>query len=360
MTRRSLSLVALAAALAASAVPAFAATQINDYLSFSGFGTLGVARTSTDDADFIRDAQRAGASRQPTVNVDSDFGMQLTATATPWLSGTVQMLTIERNKNHLSTEAEWAFLKLTPVEGLDIRGGRMTLPMFLVSDSRNVGYANNWLRAPGEVYGLALMSRLNGGDVTYSKSFGSSTLTASAIVGTSEVDVTISPNPYKADNVHGVNLQLETDWATFRVGQVRAHVHVTDLDVLDDYAFTGAGISVDRNNIVAQAEYVMRRSTSASSIVDASGWYALAGYRFGGVLPYASYASTKPHIADAPFHLAGPQKTMAAGLRWDVLKAADIKFQLERIDTDHTQGVSFATAVDKPVTAVSVAADFVF
>ncbi len=355
----TLSKISLAAVVAASALPAFAATPVGDFLSFSGFGTLGGIATSTDEAQFHRDRQAGGADKSGSLTVDSDFGMQLTATATSWLSATAQVLSLNRDGKSLSTEVEWAFVKATPVDGLALRAGRMALPVFAVSDSRNVGYVNNWLRPPAEVYGLAMLGRLNGADATYSAPIGSTTLTASVLGGKSEILNATEP-AYPATGVRGLNLQWETEWATFRLGQIRSHVHLAALGIIDAYTFTGAGVSVDRNNVVLQAEYVKRDSKTSPTIVNNNGWYVLGGYRFDQLLPYASYASSKPTYAVAPFHVAGPQHTAALGLRWDAYKSLDIKAQVERIDTDGTYGVSFATPVSKPITAVSVAADFVF
>jgi len=355
----TLSKTTLAAALALGALPAFAGTQVGDYLNFSGFGTLGLARTNTDSADFIREAQAGGATTKISANSDSNFGLQLTGTATPWLSATVQMLSKERTTSYMTTELEWAFVKVTPLEGLSLRAGRMALPVFAVSDSRNVGFANNWLRAPSEVYALAVMDRLNGADVTYSKSIGSSTFTVTALVGKSESPMT-NTIALIADNVHGLNLQWETDGVTVRLGQVRTKNHVPALGVVDPYKFSGAGILVDRNNIVAQAEYVTRRSADAPAVVNANGWYVLGGYRLGSWVPYASYGSTKPKSPNAPFYLSNRQHTSALGARWDALKSLDVKFQLERINTSGTEGVSFTSPVAKPVTAASIAVDFVF
>jgi hypothetical protein len=354
----TLSRISLAAALAAGSLPAFAATPVGDYLSFSGFGTLGGALTNTDDAQFIRDRQAGGANKSGSLTVDSDFGLQLTATATPWLSATAQMLSLNRDGKSLSTEVEWAFVKVKPVNGLAIRAGRMSLPTFAVSDSRNVGYVNNWLRAPGEVYGLAMLGRLEGADVSYSAPVGATTLTVSALGGKSSI-LTPGGDALHVTGVRGVNVLWETEWATLRLGQIRSHVHVPALGIVDSYTFTGAGVTVDHDNIFAQAEFVKRRSSGASGVVDANGWYVMGGYRFDQLLPYASYASSKPHI-DAPYHLAGPQHTAAIGLRWDAAKSLDIKAQLERINTDGTPGVSFTGYATKPVTAVSLAADFVF
>jgi hypothetical protein len=362
---------AIAGAWLLGASRVVASTALGDYVTFSGFGTLGEVVTDTDDdIQFVRDREAAGASRRPSFNVDSDLGLQLTAQPTKWLSGTVQTLTEQRSDINLSTEVEWAFVKLEPLDGLALRGGRMALPMFLISDTRYVGYANTWLRPPDEVYALALLDRFQGADLSYRLPIGSTSLSMSVLAGASSISSPGLPNVNVRD-VNGVNAQWESEWVTLRAGRVTGKVQIPPSE--DHYTFSDLGAVVDHNNIVAQAEYVMRRSEYAPGSVDANGWYLLGGYRFNAVLPYAIYANARSP-GSSSFHLQGDQSTVAAGVRWDAFKSAAIKFQVERVDTHDTIGVSFVTPivsspiglppisapVTRPVAVFSLAVDFVF
>lgn len=363
--------VVAASALALGATQAFAATPIGDYLTFSGFGTLGLVQTDTNDAQFVRDRQPAGATKTASFDVDSNLGLQLTAQPMRWISGTVQLLAQQRSDINLSPEVEWAFVKVEPLKGLSIRGGRMALPLFAISDTRNVGYANTWVRPPDEVYGLALLHRMQGGDISYRLPIASTSLTVSALVGKSFF---FGPggDQVSVDNLKGMNAQWESDWVTLRYGRVTGDVQLAGL--VDHYTFSGFGAIVDRNNIVAQAEYVTRRSKAVPDVVNVNGWYVLGGYRINAVLPYVTYGHTKPVNPDSPFHLSNEQSTIAAGVRWDAFRSADLKLQVERVDTNGTTGVSFVTQgvagppgapasslpVTTPVTAFSLAVDFVF
>lgn len=330
--------VLAAVAVTLSATPAYASWQFfDDHIVFSGFGSIGAVRTDTNQGEFRRDDQSSGADQDINFKVDTNLGLQLTAKANDWLSGTVQSLSMQRTTGKISTEVEWAYLKLQPISGLSAFAGRMTLPTFLVSDSRNVGYANTWLRPPNEVYGLAMLHRLEGADVSYALPIEGTTLTASAIAGKSSLH--IFGAELDVDQVKGGNLQWEMDWLTLRVGQVQGHV-VTPNDI---YVFSGVGASYDRDNVIVQSEFVTRRSKRGfGSFVDADGWYTLAGYRIGKFVPYASYASTRPQT-DGGVHLTETQSSIAAGLRWDAFRSADIKFQIERVDTHGTSGISFVT-----------------
>jgi Gram-negative porin len=366
--------VAAAAVMMSGVVPVYA-DGLGDYFSYSGFGTLGAVRSSTDEAQFGYNRQLGGATEGVDFETDSDLGLQLTGKANDWLSATVQGLAEKINADQISMAVEWAFLKLQPIDGLTIRAGRMAMPTFIVSDSINVGYATTWLRAPNEVYGLAMLPLLEGGDITYRKSLGPVAVSVTALGGESTLRA-LGTN-YEARDVRGANLQVETDWVTFRAGKVEtSEVEVGGTPQI--YSFTGFGASVDHNNIVAQAEFVERRAGYYYNIVSANGWYVMGGYRFGKFTPYAIYSSTDPQYNpdSAPVQLAVPlisniQKTVATGVRWDAFSSVDFKFQLERVNTDGTPGISFSNPdlpgalrfdvpITHPVTVVSANVDFVF
>ncbi len=372
LARQALTTIALAAtalygcgANAAEAAPDFWSSMF----SFNGFGTVGAVRTNSDEAYFVRFGQPRGATTSPSLNVDSNLGLQLTANPTKWLSATVQVLSRARAGDHIEPEAEWAFVKVTPLEGLTVRVGRVEMPLFAISDFRNVGYANTWVRPPNEVYGLGFLKNLDGGDISYRIPLDSTSLTVSALAGKSRMKTW--GFDFQVKDVIGLNLQWETDWGTLRLGQVKSSVQIPGIvPPTSTYTFTGVGVTVDRNNLVGQAEYVMRRSEEYGDLVDANGWYMLGGYRYKEWLPYATYAKTKPGNPGAPGHLSGAQSTVALGLRWDALKSTALKFQLERINPQGTEGISFTPRVPVGVvapplraghvTAVSVSADFVF
>lgn len=365
MFKKALPVLAVAgAAFAASS--ARAAVPFQDHFSFSGFGTLGLTQTDSDKAEYKRDQQAGGATTRYSFDVDSNVGLQLTGTATDWLSGTVQVLGMQRAEEHITTEVEWAFVKLTPIDGLNIRGGRMALPMFAISDSRNVGYANTWVRPPNEVYGLAMFSRFEGGDISYRIPLGSTSLNATVLAGATSTSP-FTGSVLEGKRLKGVNLQWELPWGSLRLGHVTTKVQLGASE--DKYSFSGVGVIVDHDNVVAQAEYVERESETVPESVNAKGWYVLGGYRFGAVLPYVSYARTEPEGTTGPSNptgtLSSEQSTASIGVRWDAFRGTSIKFQLDRVDAKNGTGVSFVNAQESgvavgKVTVGAIAVDFVF
>lgn len=375
-------LMAAATALAAT-LPAQAQISLGDSLTFRGFGTLGVVQADTDDGEYRREQQARGATRSASALVDSNLGLQLDWRVTPWLSGTVQTLTVQRTSPKLSTRVEWAFVNLSPADGISVRAGRLNLPTFMVSDSRRVGYANTALRPANEVYGLDLLNGgLEGFDASWRIPVAGHGLTLTAVGGrTSYNDLFVAPT--RMNGVRGLNAVWDGDWYQVRLGRVEAKPDLSGLAMFlqpllppgkslsdEKYSFSGIGISAERANVMMQAEYVQRRSTVFNARVGGDGWYVLGGYRMGKWLPYAQLSRQK--ASDERSGFTFPQETLAAGLRWDLAPKMALKLQVERIKTDGTPGASFLTPfadtpfgpvplpVKKPVTTISAALDFVF
>lgn len=371
--KKLLPVSAAALALFGAAPAALATTQIGEHLSFSGFGTVGAVRTNSDEGTFGRDRQIGGADRKASLEVDSNLGLQLMATATPWLSATVQVLAAKQDGPHINAKPEWAYFTLKPIEGLTLRGGRMATPVFLISDSRNVGYANNWIRAPNEVYALNGFRTFDGLDAIYRQSLGPVAVSVGGMVGKSQWHS--GEMSFAANKLKGLNLQLENDWGSMHASQMSTDVKLWWLPKPDTYKFTDFGVTFDRNYVVLQAELVRRQTELMPVEMNARGWYLMGGYRFGKMLPYAILSSTRNETPEGPWHAAGDQKTTAVGLRWDAFRAASIKVQVDRIDTRGTNGISFTTPlvqppspqappialpITRPVIAGSVALDFTF
>lgn len=352
-------------------------------IRFSGFGTVGLLRTNSDEGEYKRELQAKGATTRTTALVDSNLGLQLDGRIAPWATATVQSLTMQRNTPQMTTRLEWAFVKLMPLDDLTVRVGKLNAPVFMISDSRRIGYANTALRPSDEVYSLDLLTGgLTGAEGSWRFRFGGKSLTATLLAGRSKYSDVPIPS-IKVHGVKGLNLVWDGDWYQVRLGQVVAS---PQLDPLSDlmspllqpgqqlsdvrYKFSGLGLTAERNGVLVQSEYVRRRGAVINDLIGGDAWYLLTGYRAGRYVPYVQVSRRTPVSSDSL--MTFPQRTLAAGLRWDAFNKVAVKVQLERIKTDNTPGVSFLTPfvesslfplnvpVTRPVTTVSLAVDFVF
>lgn len=391
-------------ALSFAATSAFAEDTNNGgpTLTVSGFGTAALTTTNNDQAQFARPNQPSGVGTNVGAGVDSDFGVQLTGKINPWLSLVAQGLVNKDASDSYGGELTWAFAKFKINDDWNIRVGRMELPVYMISDYQNVGYANTMIRPPVEMYTQVTVQNIDGADAIYQHSFGDTTFTAQFGVGSSN-----SQNSggfdIKFRDLTALNLVLENGPFTVRFGRVDTKFTVDTLASLNAEvtalnslgftqqanelninsvhgSFTSLGASMDWKDIVAQAEYG-KRKTDVLTVPDTTSWYTMVGYRIGKFLPYYNHAAARqdsattvsgiPNIpqlapliagADAFASAAPKQSTNSIGVRWDFYKSVDFKFQIDRVSPDSGGGtfVHAQPGFTGPVTVYAAGIDFVF
>jgi len=237
----------LAAAALVACVSAQAEYQSPDgNFRMSGFGTLGAVRTSTDDALYSYPGQGGGATKHGSLDPDSKIAVQGTYKFAPTVSATTQVMTKYDAEGQYAPNVEWAFAKWQATPGLNFRAGRMGAPMFMVSDFRDVGYANTTVRPPLDVYGQVPISHFDGADVSYQLNLGSSTITATLWGGDASASYASSTSQPPVDVIIkrqvGLNLQAElSEGLSLRLG--RSQGKLTIKSATADALTAGAGTS---------------------------------------------------------------------------------------------------------------------
>ncbi len=374
--------IALATFLLGAAATAFA--QEERAFSFSGYGTLGVAHSDNDRADYLVDAFRPsgpGFTHDWSADVDSRLGAQVTASLGSRVSAVVQVLSHQAYDDSYRPMVEWANVKLQATPDIAVRAGRVVLPIFLETDSRRVGYANPWVRPPVEVYSLVPVTTSDGVDGSWRMQPGDWVNTVQVTLGRSDSHFPDSggfkAGTAKVRNELAVVDTLERGFATLRLSYGQARLTVDALQPLFDayrqfgptgealaqrfevsdrlVHFSGVGASYDPGRWFAMAEWA--RFDTDSLLGVKSGWYASGGWRFGRLTPYATYARVKADSDTSnpglptqglPPPLAGlagqlnaalnnelglipQQHTVSLGLRWDALRNAAFKLQYDRV-----------------------------
>ena len=392
---------------ATAAMQAQAGTLGDDNLSISGFGTLGVAKTNTDQAQFARYNQAEGVADKAKIGLDTNLGLQATYKLNDWLSGTAQILTRKNTSPTFTTDLTWAFLKARVNDETSVRVGRVVVPTFLISDYQNVGYANTMMRPPIEMYGQAPIENVDGADVNFQRAFGDFNFTAQAFAGVSRGKLFVPTGAgavatYRAPAA-GISFTGEYGPFLVRVGHARADLKTNDLGPINTLtaslsqfgfkqlandlgltdgkkiAFTSIGATMDWHNIVVQTEYAQRRAKEAVYIPDTNAWYTMVGYRVGKVLPYYAHAA----VSDAGSSITPPatlpknnplgaavyallpateQTSDLIGVRWDFAKSMALKVQVDRAKPKTKGGslIFVKPGFNNNVTVVAAALDFVF
>ena len=392
-------------------------------VKISGFGTGALTFTDTDKAEFARPNQASGARKSPRTGVDSNLGLQASTEINSWLSATAQGLVRKDGEEGFGAELAWAFVKAKVSDNVSIRVGRIGLPVFMISDYRNVGYANTMLRPPSDMYSQVPFDNIDGVDGSFQQSFGDTTLTAQLAYGKTEATLNAGSGvlvTLDAKDLLALNLVAERGPLVVRVGRADAKATIANSVSLNTLvgglratgagygfsqlaplanelsvdnkkvSFTSAGAILDWNNLLVQTEIGKRKTDSY--INDTTSWYVMGGYRFGKFLPYISHsqlkadnivANTVPAACPPGYPAActptlralsagvtrltttgtqGQQSTDTIGVRWDFHASAALKVQIDRIKPKNGQGLLLqpAAGFTGPVTVGAVAIDFVF
>lgn len=348
-------------------------------ISFDGFGTVGVAHSTEDQADFVENPMRAegvGYSNRFGEALDSRIGGQLTIQAGASLTGVVQVVLEPDVDGDYTPALEWANLRYSFTPDLSVRAGRIVLPMFMVSDARKVSFANPWIRPPVELYAMIPIHKWDGVDGTYRRPVGEWTSTLNAAVGTASSD--IPGGRAEADLFATANASMVRGDFTGRVAIAAGDV-TTDMfeplfdgfrsfgpegeAIADRYSpegtiltFASAGMEYNPGAWFTMAEAGWLHSASAMG--EKLGGYVTGGYRWGPLSPFVTFARVEAlsersaaglstdgmpaEYAQAAVQLnAGlnlalsgvpSQQTLGAGARWDVLPGMALKAQMDFID----------------------------
>lgn len=352
MSEKKLRRLPLAAAALVTCMSAQADYQSPDgNFRLSGFGTLGAVHSSTNDVEFNYPGQGGGAGTTPNISPDSKLAVQGSYKFTPTFSATTQVMTRYDANSQYVPSVDWIFAKWQALPALTVRGGRMGAPFFMVSDFRNVGYANTTVRPNLDVYGQVPTDQFEGGDVNYQYALGSTTFNATFYAGDSKADYAsafrssgreLGPSNFQLKKLKGLNLTAEMDnGLTLRAGYSKSKISL-DSDSINallasgarlsafngstpgvgaaypyfnavgaqitsstnaalvtndkDISFVGFGATYDQDNWIISGEYTKRRSNSF--IADTTGWYTNVGYRVGKFTPYLGFSKLSVNSAN--------------------------------------------------------------
>lgn len=408
--RRALCLLLLAWKMLSAAWAGEPVDLPESALSLHGFGTLGLAHSSSDQADFVRDLSQPGGARGGwSGKVDSVLGLQLNYRLTEQTEAVAQVVSRYRYDESFRPEVHWAFLKHDLYPDLSLRVGRVGIEFYMLADSRLVTYSYLPVRLPPDYFSTLPVYYMDGGDAMLTVPVAQGLATFKVYYGLAGEKIPIGGWnwDFSGSNIFGTRVDYRQNawqWRLsysqlrfqndFPVNTVRGALRSTGLPgavaAADAFVvggkrahFYSAGATYDKGPL--QAQLMFSRTTHESAIFENSvAAYGLLAYRFSSATPYVGFSrarsgrknvttglpGTLPSFAVLNEHVAGimrqshvDQHTFFAGLRWDIRPDVAVKIQWDALrgKPESTAFVQSETpAWNGRTNVLSLSLDFVF
>jgi hypothetical protein len=389
--------------------------QITNRFKLSGFGTLGVVKGGDEELGFQSNLTRGNNpvfDGDWSVKQDTLLGLQLDARITNNLKGAVQMVVRDRLENSLEDSLEWAFLSYRLTPNTTIRGGRMGVDLFMLSEYRNVGFSYLWARPPIEFYGLIAFDSFDGMDITHTMPVWDGDLSLKLFGGASNNNPMVnSAGDYSLDlsPIYGASVLWENNRWLARLNFATAEMETSNspleplfnyLDLASQTGWSEASTISDNLELAGQSTYYYSAGFSYNntpwqiqseiSFIDAEydfflpfiNTYISVGRQFGPVTPYCLVALIKDTEDPNTINSAPPQwsdlqtavqtveestkldqKSLSFGFRWDIRYDLALKMQWDRHWVKHGSSLWYhQTGVeeDRTLDTFSLNLNFVF
>jgi hypothetical protein len=381
-----------------------------DRFTFRGFGTLGVVTHDADDIEFRRHVgQGKGVeSGELGFQTDSLAGLQLKASLLPQLDFTLQGVTRMGVDGDWSAHVTQAFLRYSPDESLVFRAGRFGYDVYLLAESRQVGYSYLAVRPSQDFYGLVTNDEVDGVDVSWNTRLGPGVFKARMFSGRSSDETALPDGSYWSARSDALGASLDYSYRSFtaRVAAIRVSYGANDdLKALGGFLVsTGLpesvsigeellassqeshgvqiGLAYDDGPLQAQVLYGHITSDSIAG-PSVRAFQAQVGYRLGDWTPYLSFARSRdlhairgtglPELPEllpvigAVYSLQddmrASQHSTSAGVRWDFSSNWAFKIQAD-FTSIQDSALNFDRrppgSGDQDMTVLTAVVDFVF
>lgn len=345
--------------------------------SLNGFGTLGMTRSSSNGAGFVRDlSQPHGSKGEWSANVDSLIGLQANWVLNDQLAVIAQGVSRYHIGSSYDPELMWGFVRYDPNGHSSFRLGRLATDFYMYADSRHVGYTYLTVRPSADYFGVLPFAHIDGADAQWVLPIGDLLLRTRLHGGWLNEKLPLADRSWnlQGSRMLGGNISLQSGAWTVRLsssqlkfshnlpideltsglkqtGMPSAVAAARALDVADSTSrFDSLGAVYDEGPW--QVQFMVSRARHGSqSFQNWQSGYFLAGYRVGSLTPFAGYSWIRSKARSLSTGLPGgapfdelnagvarvladshsDQHTTSLGLRWDFRENMDLKIQFDAI-----------------------------
>ena len=378
-------------ALASLAAVPFTANAFETRLN--GFISVGAGMTLQKDQELITDPVNYGTyDNELSIKPDTMVAIQTLSKVNDRLSATAQLTGFAGND--FDVNFEWAYINYELTNDIDVKAGRIRMPVFSYSSSLDLGYSYVWIRPPAEVYNVFL-TNLEGVSADYNLLLGDWYTTASVYFGETSGTDPETQSFVEFESILGGSLTLNNGNLSLRGSysvdeDVTANrtVFVSDFNLSDPTAgafttqavslpvsFTSASAIYDNGTFLLNSEYTYTKFINDANNNETA-WFATTGLRVGDFTPHVTYSSFKqsdnstttlPGLYGYPYQIAVKDyahdiSAITAGVRWDfdIAASAKIEYTTRTDSTKEPTGLDGKWSPYGDAQAISVAVDVVF
>ena len=367
--KKHLVISAISAAALLAAQPFANAFELNTIssvpISVHGFATLTGGWNDSNQNYMSVDGDRASIKGKEFGMKNSLVGLQVGAQLSQNLNFTTQIVGIY-NKD-FDAQASWAYLKYDITPNVSFSAGRVRQPMFLYSDTYQVGTTYPWVNPPVEIYSLIPWYNINGATLNLSKSLtGSWGINSKTYYGfaKSKVNFPMGIGDLSALNIMGETLSVSNDRLTLQASYMHAYFSIHSLPQLTGAPtpvvpktsayFLGLAAKLNYKNFLAISEIGKRQvgghaptgtDHQGGEMPAYLGGYATVGYKYRNFLPSITFSAIRTTnkskvLIPTPSSGAFPQNpiittqnAITAALKYNINQNMDVKASMQRIYT---------------------------
>ncbi|MGF1683225.1 porin [Photobacterium minamisatsumaniensis] len=338
--------------LLVSPITSLAAINVTDNLSVSGFGSTSITKSDNSVPLFVN----REITDDTCYDCDTTFGLQADLHVTDELHASVQV--VKRPQDDWSDpELEWAYVSYE-YNDLTFNGGRLRIPLFLISEYYYVGQAYPWARPPQEVYDSILgFTYFDGLSASWRYELNDeAVLTLSPYYGFERDNkVDLGSTTLTFDTKHMAGLAAEVSGFNYRVhfGYMNTKYSIVPSpkeETLNLYTL-GGEYSLDNWQFMAEVQ--------ADKVQ--TNWYVSGAYHLDKFTPYLVYGES---------HQRRKTNSLTAGVRYDLTYSISVNAEWQGIymrqgdydDFDTGQFIfpSKVTGEDKDANVFTLMLNFVF
>lgn len=352
-------------------------------VTLSGFGTLGLARSSSPDAEFVRDLSQTSGLRSGNWSgiTDSILGLQLNWQMRPDVELVGQVVSKMDYEHSFKPELMWAFAKWEPDPRMAFRLGRIGADFMMNADSRLVGYSYLPVRPPPDFFSPLFFSRLDGVDASMATPIAEGIVRGKLFAGKMPEKTGGGPGVWDSSGspIWGAVLEYQTGpWlARANFARIRFSHDPNDYGMGNFLRQAGQALNLSQPAVAAETMITKDKATHYISLglvydegplllqgmwnsihhetglfEDSHAAYVLGGYRIHALTPYVGASFWKSHAVRYDTGLPGNipllaplitgyqnytqnlhenQYTWTLGTRWDFRRNQALKLQWDAV-----------------------------